>query len=485
MLSKICVAICSLILFLTIQLYSEDLKTDSLRYNLEQIIYDEMSQWNWTGVSVAVIYQNGIILNKGFGFSDIEKEIPMTEKTILPIASLTKTFTATMYMQLIENKLIGFNSNVITFVPVYKTISNYPDYGNTTLLQLATHSSGLPKDSPLLFWSHFEDFLWVILNGNFHKQTKVDREEFIKSLSSIHLAAIPNARFIYSNLGYALLGMALEKACGVTYQEYIKKNIFQPLAMNNSGFYSDFSAAQNLAVCYVILPNNPKPLAAPAYECDEPNSPFIPAGGIYSTAEDMAKFLMFHINGNPPVLKNENIELMQSQHYGGFGIGWDINKMDQVNTLSHSGGGLAFNAYMIAVPEIKTGIVILRNCAHPYGTEGSVDKLASKLIKKCIAVALEDIDINKKNSMNDIQRYAGTYRTSLQNATAIITINGNRINMQLKEAPDFKEDFIPINAHEFHFLNDPFKKPMLFFQEDESGNIISLKFLSFLFYKEM
>jgi len=263
MAKKLAIIACFVSLFLTVQSYSPAQNLDSLKASLERIVEQEMNQWNWTGVSVAVVYQNEIIMNKGFGFANIENNILMTRNTILPIASLTKTFTATMFMQLIEKELVEFNSNVNNFIPEYKPTPDHPDYGNTTLLQLATHSAGLPKESPALFWSHFEDFLWIISNGNFQKQSRINREDYLQSLFSVHLESMPNAHFIYSNVGYTLLGMTLEKASGLSYQEYIKKNIFKPLKMNNSGFYQDFITAQNQAICYVFLPQNPQPLVAP------------------------------------------------------------------------------------------------------------------------------------------------------------------------------------------------------------------------------
>jgi CubicO group peptidase (beta-lactamase class C family) len=484
MIKKFILLLCALSLFLPTQVFSRVKSLDSLKNNLLKISEKEMSQWDWTGLSVAVVYKNKIVINKGFGYANIENNIPVTKNTVFPIASLTKTFTATMFMQLREKSLVEFYSNVNTLVPEYKPLSD-TNYGYTILLQLATHSSGLPKDPPVMFWSHFEDFLWIILNGNFEKQTKVNREEFLKSLSSVRLVTIPNASFNYSNTGYILLGMALEKASGMSYQEYIKKYIFKPLEMKNSGFYSDFIETKNQAMCYAIFPQNTEPIVTPINKFDDSNSLYISAGGIYSTSEDIAKFLIFQINGNPNVLKGENLRLMQKKHYGGYGIGWDINKIDNFKALSHAGGGLGLNSYMIAIPEAEIGVVILRNCSYPYGTEGSIDKLAVKLVKECIAWALEnDKDFDKTNVPNNLQRYTGNYKTSLQNATAIITIKDNKINMQLKEAPDFNETFLPINPLEFHFQSDPSKKPMLFFQEDEKGNITGLSFLSFLFYKD-
>ena len=129
--------------------FCQEVISDSIVDKLKESIHDFRSVINSPSVVVAIVHKAEIIFEYAVGYSDLAKEIPASVETKYPIMSVTKTFTATMYMRLFEKGFVNLYDDIRKYIPEYNVISDMHDHHKTTLFQLATHTSGLPRNSPV------------------------------------------------------------------------------------------------------------------------------------------------------------------------------------------------------------------------------------------------------------------------------------------------------------------------------------------------
>jgi len=293
--------------------------------------------------TVLIAHQSDILLSKAYGFADFELDVPMQVQTKLRIASITKTITAVAILQLIEKKMLNLDDRLIRFIP------DYPNGEQITIYQLLTHTSGV---------SNFE------LDTDFYEVERATSfsEKLIDLFKYKPLRYTPGTDYEYSVSGYFLLGYIIEKVTGLTYDTYLKKNIFEPLKMENSDF--DFY----------------KPIIkgrAKTYEIEDGqirNGDFFDmriaggGGGLYSTAEDLFLFQRGLLNHQ--ILTKESFHLMNTNqvvineqtHYG-FGLFLaqaEICGKDRRKNY-HTGGGPGVRSILVYYPEDELFCIIITN----------------------------------------------------------------------------------------------------------------------------
>jgi CubicO group peptidase (beta-lactamase class C family) len=152
------------------------------------------------------------------GFADIEKKVPATTQTMFRIASMSKSFTAMAILKLRDEGKLKLDDAVEKYIPELKGQRLTSDAPVITIRNLLTHSAGLPEDNP---WGD--------------RQLADTDEELLSLLRNrVSLSNVPSVAYEYSNLGFAILGHIIKKVSGISYEEYIRKNIWQPLGMNQA-----------------------------------------------------------------------------------------------------------------------------------------------------------------------------------------------------------------------------------------------------------
>ena len=168
--------------------------------------------------------EDGEIISKGaYGFRDAENQLPMQEDSIFEMASITKMFTATAIMLLVREGKLGLDEEYAKYFPEYP-------YRGVTIRHLLTHTSGMPDD--------FNTDRWVvpILEKEHRIPANSEMLRFIRE-SGEAAACVPGETFRYTDVGYTLLAEAVEKASGIKFEEFLKKNVFEPAGMKDSGIY--------------------------------------------------------------------------------------------------------------------------------------------------------------------------------------------------------------------------------------------------------
>ena len=315
----------------------------------EQItkLIDTYTDYKTFNGSVLVAENGKVIYKKGFGFANMEWDIPNAPNTKHRLGSITKQFTGMLILQLAEDDKIDLQA------PITKYLPDYPKANGDiiTIHHLLTHTSGIPN------YTSFPDFFQ---NKSRNPYTPT---EFVKEFSEMDLDFAPGERFSYSNSGYFLLGVLIEKISGKTYEQMLQEKIFTPLNMMDSGFDHHGTILKNRATGYEKSGGefvNSRYL--------DMSIPYA-AGSLYSTVENL--YLWDQALYSNKLLSKASMDLFFGEHIkamnGYYGYGWAIgsetlgNTEERIETISHGGGINGFNTLITRAPSDKSLIVLLNN----------------------------------------------------------------------------------------------------------------------------
>jgi len=312
-------------------------------------LYSDYESFNG---AVAVLHQGNTLYKKGFGFANMEWDITNETDTKFQIASLTKQFTAMLIMQLVNEGTLDLQKPIAAYLP------NYPkDNANKiTIHQLLTHTSGIP---------------------NVKSDKKVNRpEDMVNQFANKPLKFIPGTNFDYSNSGYTLLGFIIEKVTKKPYQKILQEKIFDPLKMENSGFYKHRPIIKKMSSGYRTW----YPEYFDVDKSDESSA--YSAGGLYATVEDM--LLWNKALTNESLLQKKNMDIIFTKHSpdgdGHYGYGWELRKMPigntskRIETIGHSGRIAGYRTSIVRIPETNSCIILFSNSGNAklYGIIKSI-----------------------------------------------------------------------------------------------------------------
>jgi CubicO group peptidase (beta-lactamase class C family) len=312
-------------------------------------IDDLLKRYNEYGLfnGSALVTENGkVIFKKGYGYANMEWKVPNTPDTKFRIGSISKQFTATIIMQLVEEGKIKLNGKLTDYLPNYRK-----DTGDkVTIHELLNHTSGiLPYTSMPNVWS---DSL----------RNHYDQDYMIKHFHSGDLQFEPGTQFAYNNTGYYLLGAIAEKVTGKKLGQLLKERILTPLGMTNTASEDDEIVVDKKASGYLKF--------GKSYRLEPyffmPNA--LGAGQMYSTVEDMLKWDQALYTNK--ILSKESKEKMFTPYLANYGYGWGIatdtikgtNEITKVT--QHSGGINGFNTLFIRLLKNKQMIAIFSNAGN-------------------------------------------------------------------------------------------------------------------------
>jgi len=324
---------------LTAQITEEDLV-------LKKKIDKYLSQGEANGFSGAVLVakQGDIILHKGYGMANKENKIPYKTTTVSTIGSVTKQFTATAILKLVELNKLKVEDSLSKF---FSKIPN--DKKDITLHQLLTHSSGL---------------IDVIGEGDFDD---IPMKRFFKTLFATKLLHEPGTKHAYSNAGYSILARIIEIVSGQDYEFFLNENLFKPAGMTETGYFipkwNDISLASGYALNIVSVGT----IVSRYQKSGKVTWTLKGNGGIHSTTGDMFKWYqalkthkilsrsLFEKLTTPYILEHES----GSSHYA---YGWAIyNSKRSTKIISHNGGNQIFFHDYIWLPEENVVIILFTN----------------------------------------------------------------------------------------------------------------------------
>ncbi|MAB50101.1 MAG: serine hydrolase [Flavobacteriaceae bacterium] len=291
--------------------------------------------------SVFLVAKDGkAFYRKAFGKSNIELNVNMTPLNIFQIGSMTKQFTAIAIMMLEEQGKLNVTDSISKYVP------DYPNGNKITIHHLLTHTSGIKDFTKIKsIMSIAKKDLTPKELVNFFKNEPVDFQ--------------PGEKFEYNNSGYVVLGYIIELVSGQTYEDFIEKNIFEKLGMNNSRYASDREIVKNRAYGY----HNKGELTNKMYV-----SLSIPyaSGSLMSSVDDMLKWQnAIKKNGLVSQSTTEKVFRKYTLNNGEpftYGYGWHLKDIEGIPTREHGGSIFGFKSMAVYVPDLDIYVVGFSNC---------------------------------------------------------------------------------------------------------------------------
>lgn len=311
---------------------------------IEKKVQKLMDEWDIPGLSLAIV-KGDQVYTRGFGYSDAGKETPVTPDTLFELASTSKSFTALAVLNLEKEGLVNLDAPVSTYLP-WLHVNYQGRECPVTLRQFLHHTSGIPTRS-----------ISLIARGNAQDAL----QQTVRKLVGFELKRQPGTAFEYATINYDVLGAVIENVSGMSYENYLAKNILAPLGMTHSlvGRPQDSSA---IAKGYKIGFFAAREYEAPIYRGNTP------AGYIISNANDMVRWLKVQTGQE----ENPFASLVQESHkpdhtvalnqatLGAYGMGW-FSYMNGSDVLDHQGLNPNYTAYIGFSPKEKLGVAVLAN----------------------------------------------------------------------------------------------------------------------------
>ncbi len=312
---------------------------------VDKYMQQMLEQQHIPGMSLAVVRENQPVFARGYGLAQVELDVPATENTIYEIASITKPFTATAVMQLVEQDKLTLADRISTHLPDLPSA-----WSDVTVQHILMHQSGIHS------YTNTPDY-W--------KSTRLDisREEILSLVADLPLDFVPGERVAYDNTGYYLLGMLIEAISGQSYGDYLTEHIFTPLNMTATRINDPYTIVANRAGGYTYQDDRLQ-----NKEYYSPSGTYS-AGVLLSSVVDLAKWAAsFYTN---TLLSEASRTLMWTPHpskaqnerefHYTMGLGWFLVDLKGRLMIGHNGGIVGFTTSFSHFPDEKLSIILLCN----------------------------------------------------------------------------------------------------------------------------
>lgn len=392
----------------------------SLKADIDSLATRALADGPIAGITVAVSRGGNVLHSNGYGYADLENDVQATPLTVYRIGSVTKQFTAVAIMQLVESGRLALDA------PLTDVLPSYPMHGKTiTVRQLLGHTSGIKSYTEVEDWRE-SDML--------DKSTT----EMLALFKDLPLESEPGEAFSYSNSGYFLLGVIIEKLASVPYATYLAEHVLKPASLADTQYCSENTIVKHRAQGYRRV--------ASKFRNDAPLSMTQPyaAGALCSTAGDLNRWRAALLDGT--LLTSESLKRMESSgslndgRNSGYGFGVFLGELGEHPMVSHGGGINGFASHTSYYPDDDVAISILSN------TEGAnvsaLEKQIARLVLDVPEPTVEDLPLPAKS----IASYVGTY--VLEGLGELkVTAKGEKLYSQLSSQPELR--LLYQGTHEF------------------------------------
>jgi CubicO group peptidase (beta-lactamase class C family) len=329
---------------------------------------------------------------------------PITSRSIFPIGSLTKSFTALVVLKLVEENKLSIED------PISRYITGYPNGDRIKIKHLLTNSGGI-----------YEKFR----NPEFYAQLtsthEYSHEGKMVFFNNQPLDFEPGTQFSYSNSGFDLLGIIIENVTKSSYSEAVRKYIFKPLKMTNSGFDFPNLQSKNKVSTYSFISSSKHDKAEPWNA-----SLTFSSGGLYSTTEDLGKF--YYGLTDFKIINAKTFRLATTPYLGGYGYGWFIDQIHGERVIDHGGNIEGATSYFLTNPELDICIILLNNI-----TSTSLENIGNDMYSALRSKPYRIPQPKREIQLDDhvLQKYTGVFKASEKYQVTVLKESGKlfiRIN---------------------------------------------------------
>ncbi|MCA1816475.1 MAG: beta-lactamase family protein [Acidobacteria bacterium] len=318
-------------------------QTASDKSSAADALFRDFDRADAPGASFLVVRRGRVVYEGAFGMANLEEKTPATTATNFRLASVTKQFTAMSVLMLVERKRLTLDTKLTEVFP------DFPAYGSKiTIRHLLTHTSGL---------ADYEDLIPESATVPLRDKQVL---ELLKTQTDTTFA--PGSRFSYSNSGYAVLALVVEKVSGVSFATFLRENIFKPLGMANTvAFENGVSTVNNRAYGYT-----PDGHGGFRRHDQSLTSSVLGDGGVYSSVEDLRKWdaaLYTEKLVRPATLAQAFTAQVPNSDQGAaaYGFGWYVETYRGRRAVWHYGSTVGFRTAIVRFPDERSAVVVLLN----------------------------------------------------------------------------------------------------------------------------
>lgn len=335
------------------------------------------------GLSVAVVSDGALIFSDGYGVREIGEAGEIDADTLLPIASLTKAFTAVALAVLVDEGTISWEDRVIDHLPRFRMWDPWVTR-EFTIRDLLSHRSGLPEGAgDLLFWP----------------DGKATRSEVVRALRYLEPETSFRTEYAYDNLLYIVAGELIGEVSGTPWEDFVETRIFKPLDMGDCRALAVRTAqVNNRATQHGRVDG----IGAASPMANDPDEPTSSAGSIWCSANSMAKWARLFLDDGVAsdgkrVISEERVQellgpvtitrtrgymrTMGRTHFSAYALGWFVSDFHGHLLASHSGAGIGTTSYIALLPELDAAVVALSN-DYSSVTSSLTMQLADSLVRE-------------------------------------------------------------------------------------------------------
>ena len=410
--------------------------------NVEKIrsmIAGELKRWDQPSIAVGIVKDGEVLLREGFGYANVESGLRADADTMYQIGSSSKAFTAAAAALLVDRGLLDWDRPVVEYLPWLRFKDEFTTLHATTRDMLC-HRTGLPR----------HDAYWI--------DGPCTRREMAENLRNMQPGWSFRSMWCYQNTCYVTVGLLIEALSGMTWEEFVRRELLEPLGMDRTTFYVDAIASdQNHADPYERdLPTDLKGFRRCGFlKSDREDmaagigAPYGPAGSIMSTVNDMLKWLQFNLSegkvGDTQLISEANMKEIHKpqmllaqpllvpfpeQDFYSYAMGWFTETHRGHLMVEHGGNINGFSALVTMIPDQKLGIVTLTNFNNSFDTYATSYEIVDAFLgvedgnwnerwREIIAQVMES-QVGQMKEMNGepvpdtvpshpLEEYAGTY----------------------------------------------------------------------------
>ncbi len=371
---------------------------EQINDQLDEFVLRSMEKTGVPGVVVGILHA-GETMTDGFGVTNVDHPLEVTDATLFQIGSITKTFTTTAIMRLIEMGELEMDATVRTYVPDFR-VADAEASSRATVRHLLTHMGG---------W--FGDF--------FHDTGAGDdaMSRYVDAMADLEQVTPLGAMWSYNNAGFYLAGHIIELVTAESYAAALRRLVLEPLGLEHVFFDPGDVLTHRFAVGHRLGDDGaevarPWPLPRAAY----------PAGGITCTVHDLLRYALFHLGDGTAgdgtrLLNPASLSLMQSTQAGIWkdetcGLSWMLSTVDGTCRISHGGGTMGQVSLLTFVPEHDFAVAVLTNADRGGSVSREVTAWVSEQVLGLQTPKPEPIEVSEE----DLAAYAGRYANPYNDA---------------------------------------------------------------------
>ncbi|EXU66106.1 beta-lactamase [Streptomyces sp. PRh5] len=389
---------------------------------LSEFVTAQATELGVPGVAVGVLL-DGQEIYASHGVTNLGNPLPVDEKTLFPLASVSKTFTATALMRLVAEGKVDLDAPVRAYVPEL-ILADEEAAARITVLNLLNHTAGLD---------------WNVIDDGEGDRSLAG---LVAKLPQLPLIAPPGARASYSQAGYNLAGRIIEKITGLPFEQAMASLVLEPVGLADTVYGLSEVMVRKFAVGHNRGDDGELRAARPWGAFKEGARGDNPGGGLASSVSDLLRWARFQLGDGEGVLpasalrrmRERTIELRASTLGDGFGICWFLHDLDGLQGIGHGGSGNGQFAELLIVPERDFAVVSLANAGPDgYPFNQSVVRWA---LEHCLGIVEEPAE-PVPYDQGQAQQVVGHYEIDAMNLD--IVTEGTRLTLAVGIKPEIRE----------------------------------------------